>query len=46
MLLLGGKEALIKAVDQVIPIFAMTVFKIQKNICKGISDAISQILVG
>lgn len=46
MLSLGGKETLIKAVDQVIPVFAMTVLKIQKNICKGISDAISQFFVG
>jgi hypothetical protein len=38
---LGGKETLIKAIAQAIPVFAMMVFKIPKNICKGISDAIS-----
>jgi hypothetical protein len=42
LLSLGGKEILIKAIAQAIPVFAMMVFKIPKNICKGISDAISQ----
>jgi hypothetical protein len=39
---LGGKETLIKAIAQSIPVFAMMVFKIPKNICKGISDVIAQ----
>jgi hypothetical protein len=38
----GGKEALIKAVAQSIPVFAMTVFNIPKKIYKGITDAILQ----
>jgi hypothetical protein len=42
LLSLGGKEILIKAIAQAITVFAMMVFKITKNICKGISDAISQ----
>jgi hypothetical protein len=42
LLSLGGKEILIKAIAQAIPVFAMMVFKIPKNICKGISDTISQ----
>jgi hypothetical protein len=33
---MGGKEVLIKAVAQAIPVFAMTVFNIPKKICKGI----------
>jgi hypothetical protein len=41
LLSMGGKEILIKAIAQAIPVFAMMVFKIPKNICKGISDAIS-----
>jgi hypothetical protein len=42
LLSLGGKGILIKAIAQAIPVFAMMVFKIPRNICKGISDAISQ----
>jgi hypothetical protein len=42
LLSMGGKEALIKAISQAIPVFAMTVFNIPKKICKGITDAISQ----
>lgn len=38
----GGKEALIKAVAQAIPTYAMSVFKFPKKICKGITDAMSQ----
>ena len=37
----GGKEALIKAVAQAIPTYAMSVFKFPKKICKGITDAMS-----
>lgn len=42
LLSITGKEVLIKAIAQAISVFAMTVFKIPKNFCKGISDAISQ----
>jgi len=42
LLSMGGKEILIKYIAQVVPVFAMMVFKIPKNICKGIFDAISQ----
>jgi hypothetical protein len=39
---LGGKEILIKSIAQAVPVFAMMVFKIPKNICKGITSIISQ----
>jgi hypothetical protein len=39
---MGGKEVLIKSIAQAMPVYAMMVFKIPKNICKGITDAISQ----
>jgi hypothetical protein len=39
---MAGKETLLKAVAQAMSVFAMSVFKIPKNICKGITDAISQ----
>lgn len=42
LLSLGGKEVLIKSIAQSIPTFAMMVFKIPKNVCKGITDTISQ----
>jgi hypothetical protein len=37
-----AKEVLIKSVAQAVPVYAMMVFKIPKNICKGISDVIAQ----
>jgi hypothetical protein len=39
---MGGKEILLKAVKQAIPTYVMHVFNILRNICKGITDAISQ----
>ena len=42
LLSMGGKEVLIKSIAQAIPVYAMMVFKIPLNICKGISDTISQ----
>jgi hypothetical protein len=41
MLSIGGKELLIKTVAQAIPVYAMLVFLIPKNICKKITDVIS-----
>ena len=38
----GGKATLIKVVAQAMPVFAMSVFKIPKKICKGMTDAISK----
>jgi hypothetical protein len=39
---MAGKETHLKAVAQAMSMFAMSIFKIPKNICKGITDAISQ----
>jgi hypothetical protein len=39
---IGGKEILIKAVAQSISVYAMSVFLIPKEICKIITDIISQ----
>jgi hypothetical protein len=39
---MGGKEVLLKAIVQAIPTFAMSVLKIPKQICKGITNAMSQ----
>jgi hypothetical protein len=37
----GGKEVLLKAIAQAIPSYAMSVFKIPKQICKGITTTMS-----
>ena len=42
VLSIGGKEILIKAVAQAIPVFAMSVFSILKGVCKDITYLISQ----
>ena len=39
---LGGKEIFLKAIIQAIPVFAMGVFKIPKQLCKEIHDAMSR----
>lgn len=38
----GGKETLIKAVAQVVPIYAMSIFKISTGLCDGIQQAIAR----
>jgi hypothetical protein len=39
---IGGKEVLPKSIGQAIPAYAMLVFKIPKQTCKGITNAMSQ----
>jgi hypothetical protein len=46
MISMGGKDLLIEAVAQVIHVFVMIVFNIPKNICKGITNSISQLWRG
>ena len=38
----GGKEILLKAIAQSIPVFAMSVFCLPKGVCKEITDVIAQ----
>lgn len=42
----GGKEILLKAVAQAIRVFAMSVFCLPKDVCKDITDIISQLWWG
>ena len=39
---MGGKEVLLKAIIQSIPVYAMTVFKIPKQFCKELNDAMAE----
>jgi hypothetical protein len=41
-LYLGGKEILLKAIIQQIPVYAMAVFKIPKHLCKKINDVMAE----
>jgi hypothetical protein len=37
---LGGKGTLIKSIAQVVPVYAMMVFRIPKTICKGLTSVL------
>lgn len=45
-LFIEGKEILLKVVAQSVPVYAMSVFKILKGVCKSIMDVISKIWWG
>jgi hypothetical protein len=42
LLSIGGKEILLKAVAQAIPVYTMSVFLIPKGVCKRMMDAIAR----
>ena len=41
ILINGGKEILLRTIIQAIPVFAMSVFKLPKSLCKEMNDAMS-----
>ena len=42
MLSAGGREVLLKAVIQAIPLYAMSVFKLPKQVCNSITTTMSK----